>query len=118
MAVVTLIQASRIYVLGPMRVTYALATNRQVPSVIGRLHPKFGTPYVAATAVALVASGLALLDDPELLIAIFAFGALLTFSIANLSIIKLRFTRARRRACLPRAAGRSRSARDRCRSRR
>lgn len=91
-AVVTLVQASRIYVLGPMRVTYALATNRQVPSAIGRLHPKYGTPYVAATAVALVASGLALLDDPELLIAIFAFGALLTFSIANLSIIRLRFS--------------------------
>jgi APA family basic amino acid/polyamine antiporter len=91
-AVVTLVQASRIYVLGPMRVTYALATNRQVPSAIGRLHPKYGTPYVAATAVALVSSGLAMLDNPELLIAIFAFGALLTFSIANLSIIKLRFT--------------------------
>jgi APA family basic amino acid/polyamine antiporter len=91
-AVVTLIQASRIYVLGPMRVTYALATNRQVPSAIGRLHPKYGTPYIAATAVALVASGLSLLDDPELLIAIFAFGALLTFSIANLSIIRLRFS--------------------------
>ncbi len=91
-AVVTLVQASRIYVLGPMRVTYALATNRQVPSAIGRLHPKHGTPYVAATAVALVSSGLALLDNPELLIAIFAFGALLTFSIANLSIIRLRFS--------------------------
>ena len=102
-AVVTLVQASRIYVLGPMRVTYALATNRQVPSAIGRLHRKYGTPYVAATAVALVASGLALLDDPELLIAIFAFGALLTFSIANLSIIVLRFREPRRDARLPRA---------------
>jgi APA family basic amino acid/polyamine antiporter len=90
-AVVTLVQAARIYMLGPMRVTYALATNRQVPSAIGRLHPKYGTPYVAATTVAIVSSGLALLDDPELLIAIFAFGALLTFSIANLSIIRLRF---------------------------
>lgn len=91
MAVITLVQAARIYMLGPMRMTYALATNRQVPSVIGRLHPRYGTPYVAATIVAIAASGLALLDDPELLTAIFAFGALLTFSIANLSIIKLRF---------------------------
>ncbi|MFT4049750.1 MAG: amino acid permease [Solirubrobacterales bacterium] len=90
-ATITLVQAARIYLLGPMRVTYALATNRQIPSAVGRLHPKYGTPYVAATLVALVASGLALLDDPELLIAIFAFGALLTFSIANLSIIRLRF---------------------------
>lgn len=91
MAVVTLVQAARIYMLGPMRVTYALATNRQVPSVIGRLHPRYGTPYVAAIGVTIVAGGLAMLDDPELLTAIFAFGALLTFSIANLSIIKLRY---------------------------
>lgn len=91
MAVITLVQAARIYMLGPMRVTYALATNRQVPSVIGRLHPRFGTPYMAAGVVAVVAGSLALLDDPELLTAIFAFGALLTFAIANLSIIKLRF---------------------------
>ncbi len=90
-AVVTLIQASRIYVLGPMRVTYALATNRQIPSAIGRLHPTYGTPYVAAIAVAIVASALSLLDDPELLVAAFAFGALLTFSIATMSIIRLRF---------------------------
>ncbi len=90
-AAVTLVQAARIYVLGPMRVTYALATNRQIPSALGRLHPRHGTPYVAAIAVALAASALALLDDPELLITIFAFGALLTFSIANLSIIRLRF---------------------------
>lgn len=90
-ATATLVQAARIYLLGPMRVTYALATNRQIPSAIGRLHPKYGTPYVAAGAIALIASGLALLDDPQLLITIFAFGALLTFSIANLSIIRLRF---------------------------
>lgn len=91
MATVTLVQAARIYMLGPMRVTYALATNRQIPSPIGRLHSTFGTPYVAAIAVAVIASVLAMLDDHELLIAMFAFGALLTFSIANLSIIVLRF---------------------------
>lgn len=90
-AALTLVQAARIYMLGPMRVTYALATNRQIPAPIGRLHRTYGTPYVAAIAVALVASVLAILDDHELLIAMFAFGALLTFSIANLSIIVLRF---------------------------
>lgn len=91
MAVVTLVQAASIYMLGPMRMTYALATNRQIPSVIGRLHPRYGTPYVAATGVAIAASALAMLDDPELLTSIFAFGALLTFTIANLSIIVLRY---------------------------
>jgi APA family basic amino acid/polyamine antiporter len=93
-ATLTLIEATRIYLLGPMRLTYALATHRQIPSVIGRLHPKYGTPYIAAAAVAAIGCGLALLDDPELLIAIFAFGALLSFTIANLSIIRLRFIEA------------------------
>lgn len=90
-AVVTLVQAARIFLLGPMRLTYALATNRQIPSAIGRLHPKYSTPYVAAILVALGASGLTALDNPELLVAIYAFGALLTFTIGILSIIRLRF---------------------------
>lgn len=90
-AVVMLIQASRIYVLGPMRVTYALATNRQIPSRLGRLHRRWGTPYIAAIVVGIASNALTLTDDPEFLIAIFAFGALLTFAIANLSIIVLRF---------------------------
>ena len=90
-ATVTLVGASRIYMLGPMRMTYALATNRQIPSGLGRLHGTYGTPYVAAIIVTLLASGLALLDDPEFLTSTFAFGALLTFSIATLSIIVLRF---------------------------
>jgi APA family basic amino acid/polyamine antiporter len=90
-ALITLFQAARIYMLGPLRLSYALATNRQVPSLIGRLHRRYGTPYVAAIFIASVSSGLVMLDDPELLITMFAFGALLTFSIANLSIIVLRF---------------------------
>jgi APA family basic amino acid/polyamine antiporter len=90
-AVITLVQAARIYVLGPMRVTYALATNRQIPSFVGRLHPKYGTPYISAIVLGIASSGLAMLDDPELLVAIFAFGAVISFAIANLSIIRLRF---------------------------
>lgn len=90
-ATVTLVQAARIYMLGPLRLSYALATHRQIPRGIARLHPKYGTPYVAAIAVALIASGLAVLDDPRLLVAIFAFGSLVTFLIANLSVIVLRY---------------------------
>ncbi len=90
-ATTVLIGAARIYMLGPMRMTYALATNRQIPSVLGRLHPEHGTPHVAAVLFACFASALALLGDVELLMSIFAFGALLAFSIGTLSIIVLRF---------------------------
>ncbi len=90
-ATLTLMQAARIYMLGPLRLAYALATHRQIPKVIARLHPHHGTPYVAAIVVAVVASILAMLDDPELLVAIFAFGSMLTFTIGNFAIVVLRY---------------------------
>jgi APA family basic amino acid/polyamine antiporter len=77
--------------LGVSRVGYSLATNRQLPSAIGRLHPRWGTPFVIMAAAALAATALVVPTDLELLIGIFAFGALLSFTIAHLSVIVLRF---------------------------
>ena len=77
--------------LGLSRLTYSLATNRQLPSVIGRLHPQRSTPYVAVSIAAVVVSVLAAIGDVELLLGIFAFGSLLAFTIAHVSLIALRF---------------------------
>lgn len=90
-AAVTLIAASNSAMLGLSRVGYALARNRQIPSGLGRLHPERATPFVAITIAALVAIGLAIPQDLELLVGIYAFGALLGITIAHLSIIALRF---------------------------
>ena len=77
--------------LGVSRVGYSLATNRQIPSAIGRLHGSWGTPYVIIGAAALAAAGLVLPTDLEFLVGIYAFGALLAFTIAHVSVIALRF---------------------------
>jgi APA family basic amino acid/polyamine antiporter len=77
--------------LGVSRTGYALATNRHIPSAIGRLHERWGTPYVVVGVAALAAAALVLPTDPELLIGIYAFGALLSFTIAHVSVIRLRF---------------------------
>jgi APA family basic amino acid/polyamine antiporter len=77
--------------LGVSRVGYSLATNRQIPSAIGRLSPRWGTPFVVIGVAGLVAAALALPADPELLVGIYAFGALLAFTIAHASVIALRF---------------------------
>jgi APA family basic amino acid/polyamine antiporter len=77
--------------LGVSRVGYSLATNRQIPSAVGRLHPRWGTPFVIMGIAAGGAAALTLPDDLELLIGIYAFGALLSFTIAHLSVIALRF---------------------------
>lgn len=82
--------------LGVARVGYSLATNRQIPSAIGRLHPRWGTPFVVMTSAAVAAGALVLPTDLELLVGIFAFGALLSFTIAHLSVIALRFREADR----------------------
>jgi basic amino acid/polyamine antiporter, APA family len=82
--------------LGVSRVGYSLATNRQIPSAVGRLHPRWGTPYVIMGGAALAAAALVLPTDLELLIGIYAFGALLSFTIAHVSVIALRVREPRR----------------------
>ncbi len=83
--------ASGSAMLGVSRFGYSLATNRQIPSAAGRLHQRYGTPFVIMTIAAASAAALVLPTDLELLVGIFAFGALLSFTIAHLSVIALRF---------------------------
>jgi APA family basic amino acid/polyamine antiporter len=77
--------------LGLARLAYSLATNRQFPSAVGRLHRRRGTPYVTIAIAALIAFALALPHDLDFLAGLFAFGAMIAFSLAHLSIIVLRF---------------------------
>ena len=90
-ATLALVGAANSAMLGISRTAYALATNRQIPSALGRLHPRRGTPFVLIGLAALVAAALTIPADLEFLIGIYAFGALLAFTIAHLSIVKLRY---------------------------
>jgi len=92
MATVTLLAAANSAMLGLSRLAYSLSTNRQIPSALGRLHPVRSTPYVLIIVAGLIAAGLVASEDLSFLIGIYAFGATLAFTIAHLSIIKLRFT--------------------------
>jgi basic amino acid/polyamine antiporter, APA family len=78
--------------LGLARLAYSLATNRQIPSAVGRLHRRRGTPYVTISIAALIAFALAVPHDLDFLAGVFAFGAMIAFSIAHLAIIRLRFS--------------------------
>ncbi len=77
--------------LGLARLSYSLATNRQIPSGVGRLHRRRGTPYLAVAIAALLAFALTLPRDLEFLAGVFAFGAMISFALAHLSVIVLRF---------------------------
>jgi APA family basic amino acid/polyamine antiporter len=86
-----LIQAANSTMVGFSRIAYSLATNRQMPSALGRLHPKHGTPYVAVIIASVLSFALACSSDIDFLAGIFALGATLVFAIAHLSVIALRF---------------------------
>jgi APA family basic amino acid/polyamine antiporter len=74
---------------------YVLATNRQVPSWLGRLGSR-STPYIAILVAAVIAFALAIPGDVRLLAEIYAFGATLAITIAHLSIVRLRWTQSDR----------------------
>ncbi len=88
----TLVVAANSAMLGLSRLAYSLSTNRQIPSGLGRLHPQRSTPYVLIVLAGLIAAGLVVPEDLDFLIGIYAFGAMLAFTIAHLSICRLRYT--------------------------
>jgi APA family basic amino acid/polyamine antiporter len=91
-APVILLFAANVTMLGLSRHVYVLATNRQIPSWLGKLGGRRSTPHIAILIAAAIAIGLVLPGDIELLAGVFAFGAMLAISIAHLSLIRLRFT--------------------------
>jgi basic amino acid/polyamine antiporter, APA family len=91
MAIAILVIACNAAMFGLSRLGYSLALNRQIPSLVGRLHPRFGTPFVLIWLGALLAAALVLPADIEMLAAIYAFGATLAFTLVHLAVIRMRF---------------------------
>ena len=94
LATLTLVVGAHAAMLGLSRLAYSLATNRQIPSAVGRLHPRFGTPYLVIILAAVLAGALVVPRDLDFLVGIYAFGAMLAFLIAHVSICVLRYREA------------------------
>jgi basic amino acid/polyamine antiporter, APA family len=92
-----LIWAASISMLGLSRHVYTLATNRQIPSWLGKLGRRTGTPYIAIWIAAVVAFGLVIPTDVNALAGLYAFGITLAVAIAHLSVIRLRYADPERR---------------------
>jgi APA family basic amino acid/polyamine antiporter len=92
LATLTLIAAANSAMLGLSRLAYSLSTNRQIPSGLGRLHPQRSTPYVLIILAGLLAAALVVPENLDFLVGIYAFGAMLAFTIAHLSICRLRYS--------------------------
>jgi APA family basic amino acid/polyamine antiporter len=61
LAATILLIATNAGVIGASRITYAMATYRQLPEVFRRLHPRFKTPWLALVVFGGIISILVLL---------------------------------------------------------
>ena len=91
LAATILFIAANAGVIGASRITYSMASYRQLPERFRRLHPRFKTPWLALVLFAGVASIVALLPGQTAFLGtIYSFGAMLSFTIAHVSLVALR----------------------------
>jgi APA family basic amino acid/polyamine antiporter len=76
--------------IGLSRVSFAMARNGQIPKAIAKIHPRFGTPYVAILIMGTLMAILALAFDLRQTSAITSFSILSTHVVLNYCAIKLR----------------------------
>ena len=94
LAATILFIAANAGVIGASRITYAMASYRQLPEPFRRLHPRFKTPWLALVTFAGAASIIAILPgQTDFLGTMYSFGAMLSFTIAHVSIVALRVRR-------------------------
>jgi APA family basic amino acid/polyamine antiporter len=90
LAAVILLIATNAGLIGVSRLTFSMGHYRQLPERLRQVHPRFRTPYVAI----LVFSGVAIITlvpgETKLLATLYSFGAMLSFTIAHISVIRLR----------------------------
>ncbi len=91
LAATILFIATNAGVIGASRITYSMATYRQLPEIFRRLHPRFKTPWLSLIVFAAAIPIAVLLPGRvNFLGTMYSFGAMLSFTIAHASIIQLR----------------------------
>jgi APA family basic amino acid/polyamine antiporter len=91
LAATILFIATNAGVIGASRITYAMASYRQLPSIFRRLHPRFKTPWLSIVIFAGVIPILVLIPgQTNFLGTIYSFGATFSFTVAHAAIVALR----------------------------
>ena len=91
LAATILIIATNAGIIGVSRLVYSMGLYRQVPDRLRQLHPKFRTPWIGIMVFGGGFACLALIPGQATFLGnIYAFGAMLSFTIAHLAVIRLR----------------------------
>jgi len=90
LAAVILLIATNAGLIGVSRLTYSMGQHRQLPESLRQVHPRYRTPYIAILVFAAVAMATLLPGKTDFLATMYSFGAMLSFTIAHVSVIWLR----------------------------
>ena len=97
LAATILLIASNAGIFGVSRLTYSMGQYQQLPDRIRRISPRFRTPALAIGVFGAIACVVIIPGQAEFLGTLYAFGAMLSFTIAHVSLIGLRWRLARSR---------------------
>jgi APA family basic amino acid/polyamine antiporter len=90
LAATILLIATNAGIIGVSRLVYSMGIHRQVPDRLRRLHPKFNTPWIGILVFGVVACLTLLPGQADFLANMYAFGAMLSFTIAHAAVIRMR----------------------------
>ncbi len=91
LAATILFIATNAGLIGVSRLTYSMGQHRQLPEGLRKLHPRFRTPYVAIAVFGTIACVAILPGQADFLGTIYAFGAMLSFTMAHGAVTWLRW---------------------------
>ena len=92
LAATILFIATNAALIGVSRLVYSMGIYRQVPDRLRQLHPRYGTPWMGILVFGAAACLILIPGQADFLGLMYAFGAMLSFSIAHLAVIRLRLT--------------------------
>jgi APA family basic amino acid/polyamine antiporter len=92
LAATILFIATNAGIIGVSRLVYSMGLHRQVPDRLRQLHPRYRTPWIGIAVFGSVACLTLIPGEANFLGNMYAFGAMLSFSIAHLAVIRLRFS--------------------------
>jgi APA family basic amino acid/polyamine antiporter len=91
LAATILFIATNAGILGVSRLSYSMGQHRQLPEFLRLLHPRFRTPYIAIFVFCVIACIAIVPGQADFLGVIYAFGAMLSFTMAHAAVVTLRF---------------------------
>jgi len=90
LAATILFIATNAGIIGVSRLVYSMGLHRQLPDRLRQLHPRFRTPWIGIIVFGFFAC-IALIPGKAVFLGnLYAFGAMLSFTIAHAAVIRLR----------------------------